>query len=45
MLRWLRYGRPRRYVLKLTGWFPVDSWAPQKLLDWLYPSDLEITFK
>ena len=44
MKRWLRYGWPRRDIIRLTGWFPVNSWARNKLLDFLYPSDCVITF-
>jgi hypothetical protein len=44
LVSWARYGRPRRHVLRAADWFPVDSWARVRLLDWLYPSDCEITF-
>jgi hypothetical protein len=45
MIRWLRYGNPRRFVLRFTGCFPVGSWPREKLLAWLYPPDATITFK
>lgn len=45
MISWLRYGKPRRYVLKLARFLPAGSRVREQLLDWLYPSDCRITFK
>ena len=44
MIHWLRWGWPRRRLLKLSVLiWPNDS--PQWLLDWFYPDDAEVTFK
>ncbi len=39
----IRYGWPRRRLLRLHGWLP--SAAGDRLLDFLYPDDCQITFK
>lgn len=36
----LRYGWPRKYLVKLAGWWPND-----RLLDFLYPSNATLRFK
>jgi hypothetical protein len=45
MSNWFRYGYPRRYVMKLTGCLPINSWMRERLLEWLYPSDCVVRFK
>ena len=44
MIRWLRYGKPRPYILRFTGRLP-QGWFRAKMLDWLYPPDAVIRFK
>lgn len=42
MADWLRYGWPRWYLLRLSNWLP--SKYEERMLDFLYPSDMEATF-
>lgn len=44
MIRWLRYGKPRRYIIQFTARLP-KGWLRAKMLDWLYPPDCTISFK
>lgn len=46
MIRWIRYGWPRRHVLfPLVDCFPQDSRIRERLLEFLFPSDCSVTFK
>lgn len=42
----MRYKQPyRRFFLRVCSLLPHDSWAREKLLEWLYPTDARMTFK
>jgi hypothetical protein len=45
MIGWLRYGWPRRRIIKLTGILWPHHNAPEWLLNFLYPGDCGVTFK
>lgn len=43
MAHWLRWGWPRRYIVRAAAWWwPRDP--PAWVLDWLYPDDCVISF-
>lgn len=43
MKNWLRYGPPRKWLLKLSYWLPEKY--EYALVEWLYPDDAMISFK
>lgn len=44
MANWIRYGPLRRLIVKTANALQKDTWLRDKLTDFLYPEDCEITF-
>jgi len=44
-MNWLRYGWPRKWIIRISGGIWGKSNTPGWLLTFLYPDDLRITFK
>ena len=42
---WLRYGKPRRWIIVVSACIWKPGRTPEWLLDWLYPSDCVVKFK
>jgi|GEM_PF-5544560 len=42
---WLRYGPLRRHVVRFCNSLEHGSWLQERILDWLYPGNCEVTFK